>query len=427
MNTRLKKKLTPHLKWFIWILATLFYFYEFTLKISPSVMIPELMRSFGINASLMGILSALYLLAYAPMQLPVGILIDRYGLKLLLSLGSLVCGIGAICFSFANAIALAGFGRILIGMGSSFAFISMVYICSHWFPRKRRALLIGIANSISMLGASSGGGPLGAAIQTYGWRSTIAVIGLFGIALAILIYWVLSLDSRDSAVELETKKKNDSILSSLKIVSSNGKSWINSIVAVCFYMTTTGLAALWGVPFVQQAYGVSAITAGFSMSMVFIGWLVGGPIMGFISDRISSRTLVLRSAMTLTLVCLCLVLYVTWIPIFVLFVCTFLIGFFSSAELLSFTLAIEMNPPRVKATAAAFTNFIVSMGDLLVLPFIGFILDAVWKGAMADSIRVYSVAEYQKALLCLPIALVVGILISAFLKDEKSEDLVNID
>ena len=331
MNTRLKKKLTPHLKWFIWILATLFYFYEFTLKISPSVMIPELMRSFGINASLMGILSALYLLAYAPMQLPVGILIDRYGLKLLLSLGSLVCGIGAICFSFANAIALAGFGRILIGMGSSFAFISMVYICSHWFPRKRRALLIGIANSISMLGASSGGGPLGAAIQTYGWRSTIAVIGLFGIALAILIYWVLSLDSRDSAVELETKKKNDSILSSLKIVSSNGKSWINSIVAVCFYMTTTGLAALWGVPFVQQAYGVSAITAGFSMSMVFIGWLVGGPIMGFISDRISSRTLVLRSAMTLTLVCLCLVLYVTWIPIFVLFVCYFRINIFTSS------------------------------------------------------------------------------------------------
>ena len=424
MNQTAKRKPISHLKWIIWILAALFYFYEFTLKISPSVMIPDLMRSFGITASLVGAMSSFYFLAYAPMQLPVGILIDRYGLKLLLSLGSLVCGLGAIFFSLSPGVGLASFGRLLIGMGSSFAFISMVYISSHWFPKKRRALLIGLANSISMLGASSGGGPLTAAIESYGWRHTIGVIGGFGIVLALVIYWVLSLDKRDNAVEVETKEKHQSILSSLKIVSSSTKSWINSIVAVCFYMTTTGLAGLWGVPFIEEAYQVSRVLAGFSMSMVFYGWLAGGPIIGFISDHISSRVLVLRAAMVLTLMAVCIVLYATWIPIWAVFICTFLIGVFSSAELLSFTLAIEMNPPRVKATAAAFTNFIVSMGDLLVLPFIGFILDFVWNGVIKDGIRVYSVTEYQKALVCLPIALVIGILISSFLKDEKSEDIL---
>jgi fucose permease len=74
------------LKWFIWLLAAGFYFYEFVLRVSPSVMVDELMTSFGITASAVGVLSAFYLYAYAPMQLPVGLLMDRYGIKKILSL-----------------------------------------------------------------------------------------------------------------------------------------------------------------------------------------------------------------------------------------------------------------------------------------------------------------------------------------------------
>lgn len=418
--SRKKLPAAKDLKWLIWVLAALFYFYEFTLKVSPSVMVPELMRSFGINASLVGVISGFYLLAYAPMQLPVGVLIDRYGLKVLLSLGSLVCGIGAILFSFAPGFTLAGAGRVLIGMGSSFAFISMVYISSHWFPQKRRALLIGLANSISMLGASSGGGPLTAAIENYGWRPTIAVIGIFGICLALVIYLVLSFDKTDSVVEKQVRQKNPSILNSLHVVSKNPRSWINAFIAVCFYMTTTGLAGLWGVPFIQNAYNVTPVTAGFSMSMVFIGWLVGGPLIGLFSDHKKSRLAVLRAGMVATLFSLIIVLYMTWIPIWGVFICAFLIGMFSSAELLSFTLSIEMNPHRVKATAAAFTNFIVSMGDLLVLPFIGFLLDYMWNGQMESGIRSYNTKDYQMALSCLPIALIIGIILSFVLKEEAS-------
>ena len=112
------------IKWSIWTLAAVFYFYEFVLRVSPSVMVPELMTSFGITASAVGVLSAFYLYSYAPMQLPVGVLMDRYGVKKVLSIASIICGLGALLFSAAGDLSVASLGRLLIGAGSSFAFIA---------------------------------------------------------------------------------------------------------------------------------------------------------------------------------------------------------------------------------------------------------------------------------------------------------------
>jgi len=105
------KNSSPLLRWTIWVLAAVFYFYEFVLRVSPSVMVPELMTSFGITASAVGFLSACYLYAYAPMQLPVGILMDRYGIKKVLSSASLLCGLGALLFAFAHHLISASIGR----------------------------------------------------------------------------------------------------------------------------------------------------------------------------------------------------------------------------------------------------------------------------------------------------------------------------
>src|SRR3990172_4747000 len=127
-----------NLKWIIWSLAAVFYFYEFVLRVSPSVMVFELMKSFSITASAVGVLSAFYLYAYAPLQLPVGMLLDRFGLKKVLSIASIGCGIGALFFSIALNVSLAAFGRFLIGAGSSFAFIAMVYVSTHFFEREKR-------------------------------------------------------------------------------------------------------------------------------------------------------------------------------------------------------------------------------------------------------------------------------------------------
>ena len=410
---------THHLRWLIWCLAALFYFYEFVLRVSPQVLVNNLMHSFGIGAGAVGVISAFYLYSYAPMQLPVGMLIDRYGIKKLLSVASVVCGSGAVLFSLSIGVVTASIGRFCIGLGSAFAFVSMVYITTHWFGAKRRALLIGLANSIAMLGASCGGGPLASLISAVGWRHAIMGIGFFGIMLAGAIYWSLREDADDLRIEKETAFKRTRMLSSLKVVFTSWRSWINGLVAICFYLTTTVFAGLWGVPFIESAHGVTKTVASYAISMVFVGWLVGGPIIGLVSDTLGKRVAILRIAMLLCLCALSAVVYITQIPLWAVYVLTFLVGLFSSGELLNFTVSIELNPLFVKATAVAFTNFLVSVGDGIAQPVTGFFLDMFWKGKVIDGIPYYTTQDYQHALTLLPILLIIGFFLSFILKDRE--------
>lgn len=407
------------LRWSIWTLAAVFYFYEFILRVSPSVMVHELMKSFGITASAVGVLSAFYLYAYAPMQLPVGVLMDRYGVKKVLSIASIICGLGALLFAAAGDLSVASLGRLMIGAGSSFAFIAMVYVTSHWFPPRKRAFLIGIANSIAMVGASAGSGPLTMVIKNLGWRKTITGFGLFGLLLGLAVFLIFRLDRHNKEVEKETSSEDKNIFGNLKRVSSNKKIWFNGLAALFFYMTTTAFAGLWGLSFVQTAYGVSKEVAGYAMSMVFAGWLVGGPLMGLWSDMIGKRILAIRMGILGALACLVPVIYFPTIPIVAVYGLLFLVGLFSSAELLSFSLAIELNSMKAKATTAAFTNFLISCGDAVVQPLVGFLLDLNWSGGLDEGIRVYSTRDYQMALTCLPITLLLGFICLFLFKEDK--------
>lgn len=382
-------------------------------------MIPELMHSFHITAASVGVLSAFYLYAYAPMQLPVGLLMDRYGVRKILSLACIACGLGALLFSLASHFSIAALGRLLIGGSSAFAFIAMIYVSSHWFPIKTRALLIGLANSIAMLGASAGTGPLSMLIHTIGWREGVFVFGLIGLGLGLLVYLVCKLDRRDLRVERETARHKTHFLTQLRQVVTHKATWINALAALCLYVTTTAFAGLWGASFLEVSHGVSKEVAGYAMSMVFAGWLIGGPLTGFLSDFLRTRKWVIGAGVVGVFCALLPVLYLPSISIYLVYVLLFLIGLFSSAELLSFSLAIELNSATAKATAAAFTNGIISCGDAIVQPLIGFLLDLHWTGGMENGIRTYSAATYQTALSCLPTALVLAALLLVFLKEKK--------
>lgn len=411
------------IKWSVWSIAAIFYFYEFVLRVSPSVMVQELMQTFNITASSVGLLSAFYLYAYAPLQIPVGVLLDHYGVKKVLSFASLICGIGAIIFSLSYQFTTASVGRFFIGFGSSFAFVAMVYISSHWFDKNKRAFLIGIANSLAMLGASAGNGPLATVIKDFGWRQTIGTLGVFGIILGFAVYLIFKIDPKDAKVEKETSEEESHIFKNLKGIIKHKSLWINAFVTLLFYTTTTAFGGLWGLSYVETAYSVSKQTAGYAISMIFFGWLTGGPIIGFFSDVIGRRTLVIRIGIIATLLSLIPVIYISTISIYVVYVLLFLVGLFSSAELLNFSLAIELTTVKAKATAAAFTNLMCSLGDAFIQPFVGFLLDRNWSGELSNGLRVYSTHNYQFALTVLPICLSIAFLLVFFIKENKQKEI----
>lgn len=407
-------------KWIVWSLAAFFYFYEILLRVSPSVMVPELMNSFQVEAAALGLLSSCFYYAYAPMQLPVGLLIDRFGAKKLLTFAAIFCGIGAILFGISVKFWEASFGRFLLGFGSSFAFVAMVYVCSHWFPPTKRALLVGLANSIGMIGAFCGQGPLGVVLQKLNWRVALILLGLTGFFLAFLVYFIV--EAERIPAEQKRRDLKQSLIYGLKTICSSKMTWLNAVIALLFYATTSAFGELWGVPFLQSAYGLSKYSAGFAISMIFLGWLTGGPLIGLLSDRLKKRKRLILISIFLALLCLLPIIYATFMPVWVLYPLLFGLGFFSSGELLNFTLATELNSPLVKASAIAFTNCIVSFGSGFIQPLIGIFLEFFWSGQKMDNIPVYTAYDYQRALMILPVLLTFSLILTLFLKEAKIKE-----
>lgn len=405
--------------WWTWSLAVLFLFYEFFVRVYPSIMVKELMASFQATAGQLGMLSAFFFYAYAPMQIPVGLLMDRFGARKLLTFAALFCGIGSFFFGMANTLAPAEFGRFLMGIGSSFAFVGMIYVCSHWFPAKKLALLVGIGNSIGMLGAVGAEGPLSFAVEAFGWRGTVNAFGFIGIALAIILFVFI----RKEPEQKKTEKKQASydLIHNLKLVASNPLTWLNAIIALLFYMTTAAFASLWGIPFLVESYHISKDIAGFAVSMIFVGWIVGGPIIGFISDRFKRRKPFLYASTLLCLACILPVIYLGGLSLPLIFLLLFLVGFFQAAQLLTFSLGIELNPIEAKGTSIAITNFTVALGTSLMQPLLGVLLDLRWGGEMQDGIPIYSLADYHFAMISFPITLILAFVLLFFLKEKRHE------
>jgi sugar phosphate permease len=169
------------------------------------------------------------------------------------------------------------------------------------------------------------------------------------------------------------KKNPEPILQNLLTVFKCRYTWLIAIVSFFIYITTPGFAGLWGVSFLHSTYGVSVELAGYAVSMIFIGWAVGGPFIGFYSDKIQNKKKFLLAASLLGALFMAMALYIPNIPIFLLFVLFFLIGFISGAQLLTYSYAIDVNEDKAKGVAAAFTNFCVMLGGALIQPFIGFL------------------------------------------------------
>jgi MFS family permease len=370
-----------------------------------------------VNATALGTMSAFFFYAYAPLQLPMGILLDRFGSRYLLAFSALFCAIGCVVFGLSTDIGQAQAGRFCMGIGSAIAFIGMVYICSHWFPKNKLALLVGIGNSIGMLGAAGGVGPLDFVVEAFGWETTILMLGLIGFVLAGVILICIGKEPKN----LHPKEKKQSlrgVIRSFGIVIGNWKTWVNSLAALLAYIPTGAFASLWAVPYLERVFHVKPALAGSAASMVFIGWIVGGPLIGWFSDRVKSRRWVIVVTILLTGAFMVPIVYDHHLSIPTIFVFMFMIGFFSSGQLLNFSFAVELNTRIGKGSAIAFTNFVVALGTSLTQPLIGYLLDRYWTGEMKNGLRVYPVEVYEKALTMIPVALAISLILMLFISDK---------
>lgn len=421
------KALAKHstfLPWFMCFLAALFYCYEFFLRVEPSVMSDTLIRIYRINTTQFGVLSAFYYYAYTPMQLIVGPLIDLHGTRRLLTFSTLLCALGTYLFIATSCLWVANIGRFITGFGSAFAFVGVLKLAADWLDSKYFALVSGIATTLGMLGAISGEVVLTKLIKHIGWKDAIYCSVAAGVVLAIAI-WAFIRDHEKTAKLHFNEKEVKRLINSLITVAKHKQVWVSGIIGGLIFMPTSVFAVIWGIPYLHTVLHVPPEEAADMTTMIFLGWAIGGPIMGWLSDKFSSRHVPLMFGTLISACLLSALFYLPHPPHAYVYWILLAFGIASSPQVLVFAISCENSPHELAGTAVAFTNMLAMLGGALIPPILGMLLDYNWDGQMLNDIPVHSEFAYKIAFSLMPIGLFISWLLSVFaLKETHCKQLV---
>lgn len=390
-----------------------FFAYAFALRVAPSVMVTELMATFAVGAAVLGHLSAFYFYTYAGLQIPVGLALDRYGPRRLMTVAALLVAVGCWRFATAETVEAAYLGRALIGVGCAFSWPGTLNLVHLWFPQ-RFALLAGVSQFIAMGGAMLGQAPLAAAVERHGWRDTTLALAGLGLVIAVLI----GLAARDG-------KKTG------KAVTAGTDRWSallsrQTLLAAGFGLAMTAgvltIGGLWGVPYLVAAYGLPRTEAAGLMSLAFLGHGCGCVLVGWWSDTARLRRLPMATGAAVCVSAQLVYLLVPDMPIAVLGTVIFLMGLGGASMVLPFALARESHDPRVAGLIIGAVNTAVVGAGAIFQPLVGLLLDAQWTGMLdADGARVYAPGDYVSALLVLPAAAAIGLLLVLFMRETHAQ------
>lgn len=400
--------------WFVWSFAGLFYSYQFILRNSPGVMTQDLMRDFSIEACALGLLSAFYLVSYSVLQIPVGLAMDKFGPTRLLRISVLLCILGTVIFAQSESFYLACFGRLLIGAGSTCAFLGSLKLATLWFHPEKLALVVGFTLLAGKIGASLGQAPLALLINAMGWREAMLYII---VPIGFIITTGIWLFVKDTPPEgpLTTSETPDTRLKTLfkrlKTIVVDYRIWALGLYGALMYIPMLAVADLWGIPFLMELYGIDKTTAGSITTMFYFGAGIGSPVVALISDYFRARKIPMAIGAALAALCNIVIIYVPDIPLSTMYVLFFMAGFIFSAQPLIFASACQLTPHGSNGTAISFINMIVMMLGLLMQPLIGGFLEWIWSGMMQNGVPFYTVSDYRFALLSIPLSLILALMI----------------
>ncbi len=419
---------TTYYPWIICIVGMLFYCFNYFLRVSPSVIQDNLIQAFHIKACEFGALAACYYWAYTPMQLPAGMIYDKYGARAVLSIACLTAVIGLAIFATADTYFVAAMGRLLIGFGTAFAYIGVLKLASLWLPANRFATVAGFTNAIGMISGALSQKYLTKAVEYYGYQQALNFALIIGVTLSIFIFLIIRsrpkvlLHADFIPAPLNTKQ----LFAALKVIATNKQMWIIGFIGCLLYLPASVFLDVWGIPYLKSVYQLTAEQAVGITSATFMGWIISGPIIGGLSDKFKRRRLPLVVTGALAAILLCIVFYLPGgVSFGLLPLIFFSIGFCCGSHPLCFALGKENNPLQISGTAVAVTNMLIMAGGAVFQPVVGLLLDLHTTSPLgANGLPVYAPADYTFALSVVPIGVAIGLVLSFFLKETHCQVVV---
>ena len=396
--------------WMVWIVSLSFVLFQFFLQLSFGEMVSVVMKSFDLSATKSGVLASSYYFVYVFLQMPAGMLIDRYGPRRILSVAALVVVLGCVMFAEAPNFSIAMCGRLLMGTGAAFAFVGSLNLVSMWFPANRFGVMTALAETAGMFGSILGTLLLATFVHHVGWRYCMLFSAGLSLVLAALL-WSVVRDTPDN-VTLITQRSFSSWWEDVKLLFSKKIAWLNGVYSGLLFLIITVFVALWSVPFMQVSHHMSLLKATWVCDMVFVGAAIGNPVMGWIDGHLASRKLLFVLGPLVAAALLGLLLFVPQLSTPVVTVLMFMLGLSISSYVLTFVVGNELAPHGARTTSLGFVNTLSVGFAPIVGPLVGWVLDSPVSWSGHQSVLAGSLGAYQQSftvfLVCLLVASVVG-------------------
>jgi len=410
--TKIPKPQVKSVAWLMCALGTIFYCYEYYLRIAPSVMGSELREVYQVSEAALGHLSACFYYAYVMMQVPVGVLLDKFGPRRVLTVACFLCALGTYLFAGTDSFILSQLGRFLVGFGSAFAYVGVLKLADIWLAPRYFALMAGICTTLGLLGAMTGQIWMTSWVEAIGWQKLCYYAAWIGLFLTALLW--LGLKNKQAADLPQVQHPTLPMVGCLTGMLKSPQLWLTGFLGCLTFLPVSLLAELWGISFLE-ARGLERQTAAVASSMVFLGFAMGGPVWGLLSDKLQSRKIPMMIGSLFAAIAASILIWLPDLSVYALNFTLLLLGFFTSAEVLVFAISNDMSDSRITATAAAFTNMLVMMGGAILQPVVGMLLDHLTNPL--ETALLPTAAHYATALSVLPISLLIAAVLSLFLRE----------
>lgn len=403
----------------IFIVVMAAYTLSFFQRFAPASIAQDLALAFDTTAASLGVLAATYFYVYTLMQVPTGVLVDTLGPRRILLIGGVISFIGSLWFGLAPDLSQALIGRTLVGLGVSVTFIAMLKIIALSFEEHRFASLTGLGVFVGNIGSVLAGVPLAFAATEIGWRSVFVAVAVASLVFGTLAWWMM----RQSSAMAGTRVDRTVVLGGLWSVLRHRQTWAPALTNLGMCGSYFTFAGLWAMPYLTQVHGYGRNIAATHLSLMYAGFAVGCLALGILSDRMRQRkTILIASA-----VVYCVVWGVWWWGAILAVTTTmglfFLMGFSASAFSLTWACAKEVNPPQLAGMSTSIANVGGFFGAAVMQPLVGWLMDQVWQGTMANGVRVYSLSDFRFGLSVVIALAFFGLAAAFFVRETHCKNL----
>ena len=409
-----KPKAIKYRAYVIWTIAALFYMYENIIQVSQSIIVPELMQHFSINAKTLSFkLGSSFLITYSLFQFFIGYVIDKYKVNIVLAISILICAISVISYALSSNVDQAMISRLFLGFGAAFAAIGSLKITSIWFKNEQFATMTGLLLSFGMLGSILGEMPLLSLFDKFGWISIYKIIGYVGILLSLV-----------ALVFIKHKEKNKQISNSDKVsikalrdIIKQKQVWIVALYGMLMFTPILLLGNMWGPSFISTVYHQSKQLSTSEFQMIFAGFIVGAPLFGWYSDKIKKRKTPLLISTLGSFVAIMLLLFIRIENYYYISFIFMILGFFTSAFLPSFSIMKEINSKSLTGSSIGLMNTINTIGGPIMISITGYIINTHSQDKYHDVVLKNSGKSFIFALSIIPLMYFIALILLYYIKE----------